>query len=492
MFPSRVRDNLNSIYKIIMKTIAAFMIVAASVGALVWVRPDEIISRLETLEPVQLFLLGFLPIAVFILHSMRQPPKVYLIDYACFNGTYHYRIPYATVIEHMRQIPMLKERSIRFVARLLRQSGLGEETCLPLPLKCIPSYKYCTLETSRNEAELVIFSAIQNLFDKTHIIPQKIDILIVNCSSFNPTPSLPDVIINKYNMHSKIHSVTLSGMGCSSGLIAVELARNLLQVAPPGAKALVVSTETLIPNNYVGNERAMLLPYCLFRMGAAAMLLSRSTTNARFQIRSIVRTITAADDNSYKCIYQHEDDKGDKGVSLSMDLIRVAGRTLKANITTLAPLVLPVSEQLLFLSSFIINKLLNRKFKLYVPDFRRAFEHFCIHAGGRAVIDEVQHRLGLSDVHVEPSRMTLHRFGNTSSSSTWYELAYIEAKGRMCKGDRVWMIGFGSGFKCNSVVLDCIIPACNVDGPWASCIQRYPMGIPSCKEEPNKLSPGNK
>ena len=74
--------------------------------------------------------------------------------------------------------------------------------------------------------------------------------------------------------------------------------------------------------------------------------------------------------------------------------------------------------------------------------------------------------------------MMLHRFGNTSSSSIWYELAYVEAKGRMDKGNQVWMIGFGSGFKCNSAVWECIVPQNSEDGPWARCIHRYPVHDP--------------
>jgi 3-ketoacyl-CoA synthase len=80
--------------------------------------------------------------------------------------------------------------------------------------------------------------------------------------------------------------------------------------------------------------------------------------------------------------------------------------------------------------------------------------------------------------------MTLHRFGNTSSSSIWYELAYIEAKGRMHKGDRVWQIAFGSGFKCNSAVWQALrtIQPKSQKSPWAHCISQYPVKIPEvCK-----------
>ncbi len=44
------------------------------------------------------------------------------------------------------------------------------------------------------------------------------------------------------------------------------------------------------------------------------------------------------------------------GVHLSKELMRIAGHSLKANITTLGPLVLPVSEQLLFLGNLFARK----------------------------------------------------------------------------------------------------------------------------------------
>jgi 3-ketoacyl-CoA synthase len=223
----------------------------------------------------------------------------------------------------------------------------------------------------------------------------------------------------------------------------------------------------------------MLLPNCLFRMGGAAALLSTSPAKARFRLARVVRTLTGARDSAYRCVYQEEDEEGHRGINLNKDLMTIAGDALKANITAIGPLVLPASEQLLFALSFIARRVFGSKgIKPYLPDFRTAFEHFCIHAGGRAVIDELQSSLGLSDEHVEASRMALHRFGNTSSSSLWYELAYIEAKGRMRKGDRVWMIGFGSGFKCNSAAWECIEPARDAQGPWADCISRYPVDIP--------------
>lgn len=87
-----------------------------------------------------------------------------------------------------------------------------------------------------------------------------------------------------------------------------------------------------------------------------------------------------------------------------------AGEALKANITTLGPMVLPISEQLLFAANMLARKLLGkRRVKPYVPDFSVAFDHICIHTGGRGVIDEIEKHLRLNPKIIEPSRAALFR-----------------------------------------------------------------------------------
>lgn len=186
--------------------------------------------------------------------------------------------------------------------------------------------------------------------------------------------------------------------------------------------------------------------------------------------------------------------------------MEIGGDAIKTNITTLGPLVLPVSEQLLFFSTLVKRHLLGggkkedqrnstasttisssssssrtsaASSKPYIPDYKLAFEHFCVHAASKTVLDELQRNLELSDSNMEPSRMTLQRFGNTSSSSIWYELAYLEAKGKIHSGDRIWQLAFGSGFKCNSAVWKAVrrIKKPSSRNPWLSCIDRYPVAL---------------
>lgn len=394
---------------------------------------------------------GVLAFALATYLFTRSKP-VYLLGFYCYKPPAHLKVTQDFFMEHSRNAKKFTAESLDFQEKVLLRSGLGDETYLPEGVMSQPPN--INMKTAREEAHLVLFSCVEEVL-KTHgVKPQQVDILIVNCSLFNPTPSLSAMIVNHFKMRSNIISYNLGGMGCSAGVVAVGLAQQLLQVYPRST-CLVVSTENITQNWYFGNERSMLIPNCLFRLGGAAMLLSNRRTDrwrAKYELVHLVRTHKGQDDAHYKCVWQDEDDEGTVGVSLSRDLMKIAGHALKANITTLGPLVLPISEQLIFFANLVARKALGMKVKPYIPDFKLAFEHFCIHTGGRGVIDAIEKQLELGPQHVGPSRESLFRYGNLSSPSIWYVLANIETKQGVRKGERVWQIAFGSGFKCNSAV----------------------------------------
>jgi hypothetical protein len=70
----------------------------------------------------------------------------------------------------------------------------------------------------------------------------------------------------------------------------------------------------------------------------------------------------------------------------------LAGKALRANITTLGPRVLPLSEIVVFAGNLIARKVLRMKgVKAYVPDFQEAAQHICIHTGMIARAFEIRH-----------------------------------------------------------------------------------------------------
>jgi 3-ketoacyl-CoA synthase len=435
------------------------------------------IAMMDLLPLLKTLLLLQAAYLAWTVYERRRRSRCYLLDYVCHKPSDDRKVSTemaGAVIERNKRLGLPE---YRFLLRVIVGSGIGEETYCPRNVledrEDAPTHR-----DTLDEMDAVFDEAISQLFAKSGFGPRDVDVLVVNVSMLSPAPSLASRIVARHGMRDDVASYNLTGMGCSAGLISLDLARNTLRTRR-NALALVVSSESIAPNWYSGTDKSMMLANCLFRCGGSAALLTNDPalrSRARMELRCLVRANIAANDDAHACAWQREDADGRVGMTLSKALPKAAVRAFAVNLSTLAPRILPTAELVRFALHLLIKRLLRRHGSHSTAttiNFRTGVDHFCLHPGGTAVIEAVKKNLGLNDHDVEPAKMTLHRWGNTSASSLWYVLSYMEAKGRLKVGDRVLMLTFGSGFKCNSCMW--VVTGDMVDkGAWADCIDRYP------------------
>jgi len=437
----------------------------------------EALLLLQNYELIFHFLfLCFILLSILVKQFLSKPSPIYLIDFSCLKPPSYCKVPFSTFIKNASLFECFDNESMTFMEKVLRSSGQSEETYLPPSLHCTPP-KTHNIESIK-EAHMVLFPIMDDLFAKTNILPFDIDILILNCSGFCPSPSLTSIVVSKYCMRNDIKSYNVSGMGCGASAICVDLAHNLLRVHK-NTNAIVLSTEILSNGWYPGNERSKLNLNCMFRMGGAAILFSNkkeASKTAKYKLVRSLRTQRIFDDKAYFSCIREEDSDGKLGVTVNKDVPEVIGETLVSNISILGSQILPLSEKFWYVVSVIKERFIKSE-GIYVPDFKTVIQHFILPCSARGVILGLGKRLKLGEREIEAALMTLHRFGNQSSSSLWYELAYLEAKEKMHKGDNIWLLGIGSGFKCCSVILKCNRPKLGESnkGPWSDCIHQYPI-----------------
>ncbi|KAL7615030.1 hypothetical protein Lser_V15G06027 [Lactuca serriola] len=389
----------------------------------------------------------------------------YMIDYQCYKGKKEMKLDTEQCAKIVWRNKNLRVEDYRFLLKTMVNSGIGEETYGPKSI-ILGEEEHPTLVNSLSELDDVFYDTLDSIFSRSNISPSEVDILVVTVSLISPVPSLASRIINHYNMRSDIKAFNLSGMGCSASLTGIDLVQHLFKTHK-NKIAIVVSTESMSSHWYCGREGSMMLSNVLFRVGGCSMLLTNDRDrkkHAIMKLKCMVRSHFASDDEAYNCCMQIEDDEGYEGFRLKKTLPKVAGRALMKNLRVLLPKVLPLWEIVRYACLKSGSKI----------NLKTGIEHFCIHPGGRAVIDEVGINLGLSDYDLEPSRMTLHRFGNTSSGGLWYVLGYMEAKKRLKKGDRILMISLGAGFKSNSCVWE-VTRDLDRTNVWKDMIEKYPI-----------------
>ncbi|KAI8539880.1 hypothetical protein RHMOL_Rhmol09G0217500 [Rhododendron molle] len=353
----------------------------------------------------------------------RKHRHCYMLAYECYKATDDRKLGTELCASIILRNKNLGLDEYKFLLQTMVNSGIGEDTYAPAIV--ISGKEECpSLPDTLAEMDEIIFDTLDGLFSRTGVRPSEVDILVANVSLLSTVPSLTARIVN----------------------------------------------------------RSMMLSNCLFRSGGCSMLLTNDAAlknQAILKLTCMERTHMGADDEAYECCMQVEDNLGYKGFRLTRSLTRAAARAFTMNLTTIVPKILPLHELIRYKIASLRRNTNgtnnNRELeKVGVGlNLKTGIEHFCIHPGGKAVIDGVGKSLGLSDYDIEPSRMALHRFGNTSAGGLWYVLGYMEAKKRLKKGDRIFMISFGAGFKCNNCVWE-VMRDLKEGNVWKDCIESYP------------------
>ena len=175
-------------------------------------------------------------LALFLSHLILTPllfswwcaRSIYLVDYACYRQPKHLEMPRATFLERAELCGAYNEQSLEFHRKILMRSGMGDRTAVPPTMWEIPPKPSMTKE--HESARSVMFGCVQDLLDKTGVKAKEIDVVVVNCSLFCPTPSLSAAVVNHFKMREDVKSFNLGGMGCSANVISTALVQDVLKV----------------------------------------------------------------------------------------------------------------------------------------------------------------------------------------------------------------------------------------------------------------------
>ncbi|MBA3939707.1 MAG: type III polyketide synthase [Sphingopyxis sp.] len=236
-------------------------------------------------------------------------------------------------------------------------------------------------------------------------------IVVASCTGF-VAPGIDQILARRLGLSSTVERVLIGFMGCYAGVTALRTARHIVR-SEPGAVVLVVSVELSTLHLSLADEPEPLLAMLQFSDGAAAGIVS---AHGRGLVLGEGRSLALED--SAELIRW---DIGDRGFEMTLSG-EVPGRLRET------------------LSDDGVQRTLFGN--------HGAPPLLAVHAGGRSVLDAVEHALGVDPLALADSRSVLARFGNMSSATILFVLAEMMARGARGEG---LAIAFGPGLAAEAI-----------------------------------------
>ncbi|PQM28991.1 type III polyketide synthase [Sphingopyxis lindanitolerans] len=252
-------------------------------------------------------------------------------------------------------------------------------------------------------------AALGDAFDPARVT----HIVVASCTGF-VAPGIDQILARRLKLAPSVERVLIGFMGCYAGITALRTARHIVR-SQADAVVLVVSVELSTLHLQLEDRPEPLLAMLQFSDGAAAGIVSADASGLE-----LGEGISLALEDSAEMIRW---DIGDTGFAMHLSG-EVPGRLREA---LAAP---PVRERL---------------FGGGTPPL------LAVHAGGRSVLDAVEHGLDVPADALADSRAVLARFGNMSSATILFVLAAMIARGAAGQG---LAIAFGPGLAAEAIRFD--------------------------------------
>ena len=278
------------------------------------------------------------------------------------------------------------------------------------------------LNLFRKHAAPLSVAAIRRCLENKLNVAEVTHLITVSCTGVS-APGLDLELVEALGMPSTTFRTSVNFMGCYAAVHALKLA-DVLIGADAGAKVLVVCTELCTLHFQQKATVDNMLSSLLFADGAAAVLLTSDNHQATgLHLRSFYSEIVP------------------RGKSeMTWDLSSTGFQmTLSHYVTDL------IEADFAGLVRNALGK----------TDIRQEeISDWCIHPGGKKILDTIKKSLALPAAGLDDSYATLKQFGNMSSPTILYVLQRMMARLDYDRSNRIFGAAFGPGLTMETFIAE--------------------------------------
>jgi alkylresorcinol/alkylpyrone synthase len=297
----------------------------------------------------------------------------------------------------------------------------------------LPMAEYETLDGfgSANHAWIKISMELSEkilwqLFKQMGVEPEAIDEMVMTSVTGIAVPSIDARLMNRIPFSTDLKRVPLFGLGCLGGAAGLARAADYLRGNPEDLVVLLSVELCSLTLQREDISIANLVSSGLFGDGAAAVLLA----GAEYPVNGYRRPIILANRSAW--IPETEDLMGyeirDSG--FKMLLSARVNEVIQSNLR-------PAVEKFLAEQGLAIGDI----------------GYWIVHPGGPKIMDTVEVSLELHPSCLQPSRESLARYGNVSSTSVLLILEEVMAHIQPAEGEYGLLMAMGPGFSAEMMLL---------------------------------------